>query len=59
MITVKDLIKYLGVLSVVVGVIILSIVVFRETQTNTKLLISLILIVIGFFGHIFINKYIN
>ena len=55
----KDLIKNLGILSIIIGVLILSLAVWRETQTNAKLVISLILVVVGFFGHILLNKYLD
>ncbi len=52
----KDILKNLGLLSIVVGVVILSLAVFKDTQTNTILIISLILIVVGFLGHIILSK---
>lgn len=55
----KDILKNLGILSIIAGVVILSIAVFKETQTNTTLAISLVLIVVGLIGHIFLNKYID
>jgi uncharacterized protein YjeT (DUF2065 family) len=55
----KDILKNLGILSIIAGVVILSIAVFKETHTNTTLAISLILIVAGLIGHIFLNKYID
>jgi len=55
----KEILKNLGLLSIVIGVIILSVAVFRETQTNTKMAISLILVVLGFFGHIILNRLID
>ena len=55
----KDLVKNLGLISILIGVVILSIAVFQETQTNTKLIISLIFVIIGLLGHILLNKYIE
>jgi uncharacterized protein YjeT (DUF2065 family) len=55
----KDIIKNLGLIFIVIGVIILSIAVFRETQTNAKLAISLVLIVGGLIGHILLSKYME
>ncbi|MCF8224965.1 MAG: hypothetical protein K9J30_03715 [Bacteroidales bacterium] len=55
----KDVIKNIGILLIVIGVVILSIAVFKEATTNTKLAVSLILIVVGFLGHILINRYIE
>jgi hypothetical protein len=55
----KDLLKNLGLISILAGVVILSIAVFKETQTNTKLIVSLILVIAGLLGHILLNKYIE
>ena len=55
----KDLLKNLGIILIVIGVLILSLAVWRENQTNTKLVISLILVVGGLFAHIFLNKYVE
>lgn len=55
----KELLKSLGLLSILAGVVVLSIAVFFEIQTNTKLAVSLILIIIGLIGHIILNKYIE
>lgn len=55
----KDILKNLGILSIIAGVVVLSIAVFKETHTNTTLAISLVLIVVGLLGHIFLNKYID
>jgi uncharacterized protein YjeT (DUF2065 family) len=55
----KDLLKNLGLILILAGVVILSITVFKETQTNAKLAVSLMLVVVGLLGHIIINKYIE
>ncbi len=55
----KDILKNLGLLLIVIGVVILSISVFRENQSNAKLAVSLILIVVGLFGHILLNKFLD
>ena len=55
----KDILKNLGLISIIIGVVILSIAVFQETQTNTKLAVSLILVVVGLVGHIFLNRFID
>lgn len=55
----KEIIKNLGLIVILIGVIFLSIVVFKQTHTNAKLAISLILVVVGLFGHILLNKYID
>jgi hypothetical protein len=55
----KDILKNIGLLSVVVGVVILSLAVFKDTTTNSVLIISLIFVVVGFLGHIILNKVIK
>ncbi|MBN1132217.1 MAG: hypothetical protein JXR52_10350 [Bacteroidales bacterium] len=55
----KELLKNLGLLIILGGVIFLGIVVFLEKQNNTHLAISLLLIAGGLISHIMINKYIN
>lgn len=55
----KDIIKNLGLIVILIGIIFLSIVVFRQTHTNTQLAISLVLVIVGFFGHILLSKFID
>lgn len=55
----KDILKNLGLVVILIGVIFLSIVVFRQTHTNAKLAVSLILVIVGLVGHIVINKIID
>ncbi|HHJ10899.1 MAG TPA: hypothetical protein ENK25_08405 [Bacteroidetes bacterium] len=55
----KDLLKNAGLLVILLGVIILSIVVLTGTQTNTQLSLSLGLIVLGLLAHIVINKMVD
>ena len=55
----KEILKNLGLIIIIIGVVFLSIVVFKESHNNTKLGISLVLVVVGFFTHILINKYID
>ena len=55
----KGIIKNLGLFVILLGVIFLGIVVFTKQQTNTQLLISLILIIGGLFAHILIGKLEN
>jgi hypothetical protein len=55
----KDILKNLGLLCVVVGVVILSLSVLRESTTNARLTISLILVIVGFLAHIVLNKVIK
>ena len=55
----KELLKNAGIILIIIGVLILSIAVWRENATNTKLVISLVLVVIGLLGHIFVNKFVE
>ena len=53
----KEILKNLGLLIILAGVIFLGIVVFLHKETNTYLSISLLLIAIGLISHIVINKF--
>lgn len=53
----KVLLKNLGLFIILIGAIVLSIAVLSKQQTNTHLLISIILIIAGLLTHILINKY--
>jgi uncharacterized protein YjeT (DUF2065 family) len=55
----KDLIKNAGLLVILAGVVILSIVVFSGSQTNSYLSLSLVLVIVGLLGHILINKMVE
>ena len=55
----KQILRNLGLLVILIGVVFLSIVVFNQTQTNAKLMVSLVLIIVGFLGHIVLNRYLN
>jgi len=55
----KDLLKNAGLLVILLGVIILSIVVFTGAQTNTQLSLSLGLIILGLLGHIVISRMVD
>lgn len=55
----KDLLKNLGLLVIIAGVVLLSVVVFKQTHSNTELAISLILIVVGLIGHIVVNRIVE
>lgn len=51
--------KYLGVLILLIGVIVLAVPAINGSLTNTHLLAGLSLIAIGFFGHILLNRKIE
>ena len=55
----KELLKNLGLMIMLVGVIILGYIVFTKVQTNAKLALSAVLIVGGLLVHIFMNKYVK
>lgn len=52
----NNLLKYLGVIILLVGVAILAVPFMQGIQSNTLLLVGLALIVGGFLAHIFLNK---
>jgi hypothetical protein len=53
------LLKNAGLLIILIGVIILGIVVFAGSQTNTSLALSLLLIIVGLIAHIVIGKMVE
>lgn len=53
------LLKNAGLLVILIGVIILGVVVFSGSQTNTSLALSLVLIIVGLIGHIVIGKLVE
>ena len=55
----KELIKNLGLLIILAGVIVLGIVVFAGTQSNASLGLSLGLIIGGLLAHIAINRFVS
>lgn len=52
----NTLMKSLGVIILLIGVGILAIPAFTDMRSNTTLAIGLLLIVLGFLAHIFLNK---
>ena len=55
----RTLLMNAGLLVILLGVIILGVVVFTGSQTNTNLALSLVLIVVGLIGHIVINRMVD
>jgi len=55
----KELLKNAGLLVILIGVIILGVVVFTGTQTNSWLGLSLGLVIGGLLTHILINKIVD
>jgi len=52
----KELVKYLGPILILIGVIILAVYFFTESSSNSYLAAAGIIMVVGFLGHIIINK---
>lgn len=57
--TMNELLKYLGVIILLLGVGVLAFPFLSGEQSNTFLLVGLFLILGGFFAHIIINKKIE
>ena len=55
----KEFAKYIGVLVMIIGVIVLAIPFLQGTNSNPSLLIGLLIIIEGFLGHIFVNNLKN
>ena len=54
----KQLLKYSGVMVIIIAVILLGIYFYLEPVSNILLGISGLLLIIGFFGYIITNKLI-
>jgi uncharacterized membrane protein HdeD (DUF308 family) len=52
----KELLKYLGIIVLLLGVVVLAIPAAQGTLNNSILIAGLALIIAGYLGHIFINK---
>ena len=55
----NELIKNLGVIVLLVGVVILAVQALTGGMTNAILLTGLVVIVIGYLSHIIINKHVE
>ena len=55
----NDILKNLGLIVILIGIIFLSIVVFNQSHNNAQLAICLVLVIVGFIGHIVLNKFIK
>lgn len=55
----KQLVKYLGIIIILIGVAILAIPQFMGVTTNTTLGIGLVVMIIGLIAHIVINRYVE
>lgn len=54
----KDILKYAGVIVVLIGAIVLIIPGLMHTTSNATLTAAAILLVIGFVAHIVINRFV-
>jgi uncharacterized membrane protein HdeD (DUF308 family) len=52
----NTLLKYLGVFVLLIGVAILAVPTITHNLSNSTLLVGLVVILIGYLGHIFLNK---
>jgi len=52
----STLIKYLGVVVLLIGVIILAVPAITGGTSNTILAVGIFVIIIGYLGHIFLNR---
>ncbi|MDD3320173.1 MAG: hypothetical protein PHS59_01880 [Paludibacter sp.] len=55
----KELLKYLGSILILVGVVILALYFFGVSQENAMLAAAGIVMIVGLITHIVINRYIN
>jgi len=55
----NNLLKNLGPILILIGVIILAVYFFTESNSNTYLAVAGVIMVIGFLGHILLNKVIK
>jgi hypothetical protein len=55
-ITMNKFLKYIGVVVLLIGVTILAIPALMGSMTNAILMTGLVVMLIGYFGHIIINK---
>lgn len=52
----KEFVKYVGVIVMLIGVAVLAIPFLQGTTSNLTLGIGLLLVIEGFLGHIFVNN---
>lgn len=55
----NELIKNLGIIVLLIGVIILAVPAINGGITNSILLTGLSVIIVGYIGHIIISKYVQ
>ncbi len=52
----NNLLKYLGVIVLLIGVAVLAVPAITGGMSNTILIAGLALVIIGYFAHIILNK---
>ncbi len=52
----KELARYSGVIVMIIGVAVLAIPFLLGTTSNFNLLLGLVLVILGFLGHIYVNN---
>lgn len=55
----KEILKYLGVLVMLIGVVVLALYHFGDYPGNGLLITAGVLVVVGAAGHILLNKYVK
>lgn len=55
----KNLLKNLGPILVLIGVVLLAIYFFTESNSNNYLISAGVIMIVGLFAHIFLNKKIQ
>ncbi|WP_163629906.1 hypothetical protein [Paludibacter sp. 221] len=55
----NEILKYLGIIVMLIGVILLAVYHFSDFPGNTLLIIAAICVVVGAVGHVILNKFIE
>lgn len=55
----KNILKYLGIFVMLIGVIVLAVYHFGNYTSNALLITAGVLVVVGAIGHVLLNKYIE
>lgn len=52
----NNLLKNLGPILILIGVVLLAIYYFTQSNSNNYLISAGVIMIVGFFAHIFLNK---
>ena len=55
----KEFLKYLGVIIVLIGVCVFVAYAFTSAPTNTYLIVGISLVIAGIVAHVLLNKFIK